>query len=396
MKVSSNRLDMLPKYLFAELEGIRDRARRDGKEILDLSIGDPDLRTPGPVVKALAEAAGDPSNHRYPTNKGLRALREGAARWFEGRFGVGLDPDSEILCLLGSKEGLSHLPLAVCDSGDTVLIPDPGYPVYRSASIMAGALPVAMPLTESGGFLPDITAALSRAEGARLCFVNYPNNPTGAVAGLDFYRGLVSAAAEKGFLIASDAAYSEITFDGAVSPSILQVDGAIDVAVEFHSFSKTYNMTGWRVALAVGNPEILRCLEAVKSNVDSGVFQAVQLAAVKALNLGPDDLEERRAVYQKRKDLVVAALKAMGCRVYPPKGAFYVWARVPRGYGSLEFTAELFDKTGVSVTPGVGFGSAGEGHFRVSLTVPDKDLVEAMDRMAALDLWSAREERTLS
>jgi len=255
---------------------------------------------------------------------------------------------------------------------------------------------VAMPLVESNDFLPDINVITKRAGSVRLCFINYPNNPTGAVAGLDFYRELVSAAAAKGFMIASDAAYSEITFGGEASPSILQVDGAKDVAVEFHSFSKTYNMTGWRIAFAVGNPEILRCIETVKSNVDSGVFQAVQLAAVKALELGPENIEERRAVYQKRKDLVVSALEGMGCGVYPPRGAFYVWAGVPQGYSSIDFAAGLLEKSGVSVTPGAGFGAAGEGYFRISLTVPEEDLSEAMQRMAALDLWSAREERTLS
>jgi LL-diaminopimelate aminotransferase len=396
MKISSNRLDRMPKYLFAELEAIRDRARRAGREIINLGIGDPDLPTPGPVIDALAEAAGDRANHQYPTNRGMEELRVRAAGWFEERFGVVVDPESEILILLGSKEGLAHLPLAVCDSGDTVLVPDPGYPVYHSASILAGADPVPMPLREENGFLPDVGAAAEGARDVRVCFVNYPNNPTGAVADLDFYNGLVDAAARHGFVAAGDAAYSEITYDGAHAPSLLQVDGAKEVAVEFHSLSKTFNMTGWRVAFAVGNAEVLRCLEAVKSNVDSGVFKAVQRAAIAAFNLGPEDLRERVEVYQRRRDLLVSELSAMGCEVFPPRGAFYVWARTPSGYSSMKFAAELLEKSGVSVAPGTGFGAAGEGYFRVSLTVPDKELKTAMRRMGALDFWSTRGERTQS
>lgn len=396
MKISSSRLDKLPKYLFAELEEIRDRARRAGREILDLSIGDPDLPTPDPVVEALAEAAREPANQQYPTNKGLAAFRERVAEWFNGRFGVSLDSDSEILPLLGSKEGLSHLPLAVCDPGDRVLVPDPGYPVYNSASIIAGADPVAMRIRQRDDFLPDVEAALKDAGGARLCFVNYPNNPTGAVAGLDFYGGLVDAASRHDFIVASDAAYSEITFDGVEAASILQVDGAKEVAVEFHSLSKTYNMTGWRVAFAVGCPGVLRSLETVKSNVDSGVFQAVQHAAIAAMNLGSEDLRRRRSVYQDRRRIVLSALDALGCDFFEPKGAFYVWAKVPSGYTSMRFVAEVLEKTGVSLTPGAGFGAGGEGYFRMSLTVPDKDLKTAMERLGELSFWSPGDERTMS
>jgi LL-diaminopimelate aminotransferase len=393
MKIPSSRLDILPKYLFAGLEEIRDRAREAGREIIDLSIGDPDIPTPEHVVAALAQAAGDPANHRYPTNKGLKDLRVAGAEWFKARFGVELDPESEVLCLIGSKEGLGHLPLAVCDPGDTVLVPDPAYPVYNSASILAGARPIPVPLKESRDFLPDVRAALSGGRDAKLLFVNYPNNPTGAVATPEFYEDLVAAAAEHGFIVASDAAYSEITFDGTASPSILQADGAKEVAVEFHSFSKTYNMTGWRVALALGNPEILRALEAVKSNVDSGVFQAVQRAAIAALGMGPEDVEKRRGVYQDRKDLVVSALEEMGCEVCPPKGAFFVWARTPGGRGSMEFCAGALEKTGVSMTPGAGFGALGEGYFRISLTVPGGRLKAAMERLAGLDMWPSGGKR---
>ncbi len=390
MKAASRRLETLPRYLFAELEAIRERTRRERGEILDLSIGDPDLPTPGPVVDALAEAARDPANHRYPTNRGLMGLREAAARWFKGRFDVDLDPEREVLCLIGSKEGLGHLPLAVCDTGDKVLVPNPGYPVYQSASLLAGATPVPVPLARADGYLMDVESAAKRARGARLCYLNYPNNPTGAAASLEYYREAVRAAAREEIILCSDAAYSEITYDGSRSPSILQAGGAKEVAVEFHSFSKTYNMTGWRIAFAVGNAEVLRCLESVKSNVDSGVFRAVQHAAMRALELGPEDLENRRSKYGARRDAVVSALREMGCDVYPPQGAIYVWAKVPEGRGSMEFAAELLRRTAVSVAPGSGFGAEGEGYFRISLTVADEELRVALDRMKELKLWTGR------
>lgn len=396
MKISSRRLESLPKYLFSELEDIRDQNRRAGIEILDLSIGDPDLPTPEPVVTALADAARDPVNHQYPSGRGLGSLRRRVAEWFQGRFGVELDPDSEVLCLIGSKEGLAHLPLAVCDPGDNVLVPDPGYPVYNSASILAGAKPVVVPLKESEGFLLDVESGTAGCGGARLCFINYPNNPTGAAAGLDYYERVVNAALKDQLLICSDAAYSEITYGDSPSPSILQVERAKEVAIELHSFSKTFNMTGWRIAFAAGNSEVLRCLGAVKTNIDSGAFQAVQRAAIKALDLGPSDLDERRETYRRRMELVVSDLKEMKCDVYPPQGAFYVWAKVPRGYSSLEFTTEVLRRTGVSVAPGTGFGAAGEGYFRISLTVPEEDLRKAMVRLKEIDLWRAQEERIMS
>lgn len=392
MKVSSRRLDSLPKYLFAELEEVLDRTRREGHEVLDLSIGDPDLPTPEPIVEALAAAARDRANHRYPTNRGLLSLRRRLASWFESRFGVRLDPEREVLCLLGSKEGLAHLPLALCDTGDAVLVPDPGYPVYRSASLLAGARPIPVTLERSGGFRLDLEGAAAECDGARLCYLNYPNNPTGAVADRDYYSGVVHAAADKGLLVCNDAAYSEITFGDVRSPSILEIQGAKDVAIEMHSFSKTFNMTGWRIAFAVGNAEILNCLETVKSNVDSGVFQAVQSAAMKALELDPREVDERRSIYGRRKDLVVSALLEMGCDVYQPEGAVFVWARTPGGYSSLEFATEVLRRVGVSVAPGSGFGSAGEGYFRISLTVPDENLKKAMDRLGELDLWRRAEE----
>jgi LL-diaminopimelate aminotransferase len=389
MKKSSRRLDSLPRYLFSELEKVRDNAERAGREILDLSIGDPDLPTPGPILEALERGAADPANHRYPTGWGTRTLRERAALWFKERFGVSLDPEREVLCLLGSKEGLAHLPLAVCDPGDVVLVPDPGYPVYRSASMLAGAKPVQVALKEADGFLLDLEAASDEfQQGLRLCYINYPHNPTGAAAGLDYFQKAVNIAAERGFLICSDAAYSEITYEGKRSPSILQAEGAKNVAVEFHSFSKTYNMTGWRIAFGVGDPDILNCLAKVKSNIDSGAFQAVQQAAVSAFDMAGEDLVERRRTYENRKVFVLSALEEMGCHVFPPAGAFYVWARVPGGYDSISFTSVLLERTGVAVSPGVGFGPSGEGYFRISLTAPEGQIKRAMERIGEQSFWT--------
>jgi LL-diaminopimelate aminotransferase len=389
MRKSSRRLDGLPKYLFSELENVRDKARRTRGEILDLSIGDPDLPTPAPIVEALALGALDPANHRYPSGRGTKVFRERVAEWFRGRFGVALDPEREVLCVIGSKEGLAHLPLAVCDEGDVVLVPDPAYPVYRSASLLAGARPVQVPLREEDGFVMDLDgASQEHHQGLRLCYVNYPHNPTGATVELDYFQKAVDLALERGFLICSDAAYSEITYGGVRSPSILQADGAKEVAVEFHSFSKTYNMTGWRIAFGVGDAEILDCLADVKSNVDSGAFQAVQHAATAAFELGSDDLERRRETYEKRRALVLSALDSMGCRAFPPAGAVYVWARVPEGCDSVSFASTLVERAAVSVAPGVGFGPSGEGYFRISLTAPNVVLKQAMERMAELNLWS--------
>jgi len=389
MKKSSRRLDGLPRYLFADLENVRDEAKRAGREILDLSIGDPDMPTPGPIIDALARAAADPANHRYPTGRGMSTLRERAARWFNERFGVKLDPEREVLCLLGSKEGLAHLPLAVCDPGDVVLVPDPGYPVYGSAAMLAGANPVRVPLKEEDAFLMDVEAASDEVRrGLRLCYLNYPNNPTGAGASLEYYQRAVEVAAERGFVICSDAAYSEITYGRMRSPSVLQAEGGMETAVEFHSFSKTYNMTGWRIAFAVGDPVTLSCLEKVKSNIDSGAFQAVQEAAVSAFDLPPEDLEKRREVYEKRKDTVVTALESMGCRVFPPAGAVYVWAAVPEGYDSTGFAAALLERTAVSVSPGAGFGPSGEGYFRISLTAPEEHIERAMGRIGEQGFWT--------
>jgi len=391
MRTSSRRLDRVPKYLFSGLEAIREEADRAGLELLDLGIGDPDLPTPRPVVEALAQAARDPANHRYPAGRGLERFRIRISEWFRGRFGVELDPHHEVLVLIGTKEGLAHLPLAVCDPGDAVLVPDPAYPVYRSAALLAGAEPVAVPLEESKNFLMDVAGALSKAPGVRLCYLNYPNNPTGAAADLDYYRSVVGAAREAGTVVCCDAAYSEITYGGKRAPSILQVEGAKEVAVEMHSFSKTFNMTGWRVGFAVGNAEVLEALADVKSNVDSGVFQAVQEAAMAALDLGVEDAERRLGVYRERMELVVSALEGMGCEVWPPRGGLYVWARTPEGRDSAEFCAEVLRKAGVSLAPGAGFGDAGEGYFRISLTVPVEVLDRAMGRLAGLGLWEKRD-----
>jgi len=383
----SERLAALPPYLFAELDRRRDEAAARGMDIIDLGVGDPDLPTPPHVVEAMKKAAENPANHRYPSYAGMLSFRETAAKWFQGRFGVELDPHSQVVSLIGSKEGLAHLPLALVNPGDVVLVPDPAYPVYAIGTLFAGGRAVALPLREENGFLPDLDAVPAKtAKKAKLIFVNYPNNPTAACADPAFYERLVAFAKEHDIIIASDAAYSEMGFDGYRAPSFLQAPGAMDVGIEFHSLSKTYNMTGWRVGFAVGNPEIVGALGRVKTNVDSGVFGAIQEAAVSALVCDQTCVGENIRQYGQRRDAVVEGLNRMGIEITPPRATFYVWFRVPRGYSSTEFCARLLDQTGVVITPGNGFGPAGEGYARIALTVPEQRCREAVERMTQAGL----------
>ena len=377
-----DRLQKLPPYLFVEVDRKRRELRSQGKDVIDLGVGDPDLPTPGFIIQALYEAAQDPRNHRYSLDAGMPELRQTFAKWFEGRFQVKLDPDEEILPLIGSKEGIAHLPLAVLNPGDVVLVPDPCYPVYKSATHLAGGTPFLMPLLESEDFLPDFNAIDdSVLKKSRLLFLNYPNNPTSATAPLEFFERSVSFARETGVLIAQDAAYSEMTFDGEKVPSILQVPGAKEVAIEFHSLSKTYQMTGWRIGFAVGNREAIRLLAKVKSNIDSGIFQAVQLAGKCALEKGASAARESLAVYQKRRDLFVAGLRRLGWDLPLPKATFYCWIPVPAGYTSQELALKLLNEAQIVMTPGNGFGPNGEGYIRASLTLPETRLQEALQRI---------------
>jgi LL-diaminopimelate aminotransferase len=376
----ADRIQGLPPYLFAELDR-KVKAKRDsGADVISLGIGDPDMPTPRHVVEALQEAAEDPTTHQYPSYYGLPAFREAIAEWYRRRFGVDLDPEAEVLPLLGSKEGLAHLSLAFVDPGDEALVPDPGYPVYGVGTMLAGGRPVPMPLRADGGFRPDL-GELHPSGRTRVMWLNYPSNPTAAVADESFFERAVELAARNGLLLCHDAAYSEITFDGYVAPSVLQPDGAKEVAVEFGSLSKTYNMTGWRLGWAVGNAEAIRALATLKTNVDSGVFNALQRAGVAALTGPQDHIEAMKAVYQKRRDVVVSAFQDAGIEVESPLGSVYVWVPTPEGRTAAAFADELLDSASVVVAPGTGYGAGGEGYVRISLTVADARLDEAMARI---------------
>jgi LL-diaminopimelate aminotransferase len=384
----ARRIQGLPSYLFAELDAKVAAKRAAGIDVISLGIGDPDLPTPPHIVAALQRAAADPATHRYPSYYGLPEFREAIAAFYERRFGVLLDPQTEVLPLIGSKEGLAHLSFAFIDRGDRALVPDPGYPVYATSTVLAGGEVVPMALTQDRGFLPDL-ATVEVPAGTRLLWLGYPNNPTAAVADLAFFEEAVGFASRHGLLVGHDAAYSEITFDGFVAPSILQVPGARDVALEFGSLSKSYNMTGWRIGYAVGNRDSIGALGRLKTNLDSGVFNAVQWAAVAALSGPQECVEEIRAVYQKRRDAVVSAFLDAGIPIEPPLGSIYVWVPTPTGTSSEGFAEELLEEAGVVVAPGTGYGARGEGYVRISLTVPEDRLAEAMgrirDRLAGSD-----------
>lgn len=386
----SARLRALPRYLFAELERKRAEAEAAGREVIDLSIGDPDLPTPPAILDRLAEAARDPKNHRYPTSAGMVAAREAIAAWFAARYGVALDPRREIAILIGSKEGIGHFPLALLDPGDEAIVPDPGYPVYAAGTVFAGATPARYPLREENGFVPE-TAALERAATprSRVVWMNYPNNPTGAAATAADYERVVAWAANRGLIVASDAAYGELYYDEP-PPSVLQFPLARERAIEFHSFSKTFNMTGWRLGFAVGAPPLIDALVRLKANLDSGAPQAIQIAAAGAMaSLLPAHGPALRAVYRERRDTALDALRRIGCPIRPPGGAFYLWGRVPAGEPSMEFAGRVFEKTGVLLTPGVGFGAEGEGYFRIALTTSVASLTKALQKIEALGPWKA-------
>ncbi len=383
----ADRLRALPPYLFAEMDRLKQEQVKKGVDIISLGIGDPDLPTPPHIIQALAEAAADPVNHQYPSYEGMLAFRKTAADWYRSRFGVTLDPASEVLSLIGSKEGIGHLALAFVNPGDVVLIPDPAYPVYQAGTIFAGGAPHPMPLTPAHGFLPDLDAippdVLKRA---KILWLNYPNNPTGAVAPREFLFRAVDLARRHRLILAHDAPYSEMAYDGYRSESVLGVEGAKEVAIEFHSLSKTYNMTGWRVGFAVGNAAILAGLGRIKTNVDSGVFQAVQHAGIAALTGPQHSIAENCRIYQERRDVLVRELRTMGFAVEPPRATFYVWVPVPRGFTSRSFSLEILAKAGVVLTPGSGFGSAGEGYVRAALTVGVDRIREAVERVRKLGI----------
>jgi LL-diaminopimelate aminotransferase len=383
----AQRIQELPPYLFAEIDKKKNALRARGVDIISLGIGDPDLPTPAHIVAKLREAAGNPVNHRYPDYEGLLAFRQAAANWYRNRFGVSLDPEREVVSLIGSKEGIAHMPIAWVDPGDIVLCPDPGYPVYAVGTGFCAGAVHRMPLLKQNGFFPDleaIPAAVARA--AKMMWLCYPNNPTSATATRAFFQQAIDFARVNEIIVCHDAAYSEIYFDGEKPISFLEIDGAREVGVEFHSLSKTYNMTGWRVGFAVGNAELIAGLGTVKTNVDSGVFQAVQEAAIAALAGDQSCVEEARNVYQSRRDLLLRALERAGLTATVPRATFYVWVETPKGSTAAEFATRVLEQTGVVITPGTGFGPSGEGFVRFSLTVNGDRLSEAIGRIERITL----------
>ncbi len=379
----ADRLKQLPPYLFIELDKAKRKLMAEGKDVIDLGIGDPDLPTSKEVIARLKETVDDPANHRYSMTEGMKVLREAIAAWYAKRFGVTLNPDTEVLPLLGSKEGIAHLPWALTNPGDAVLVPDPCYPPYRSGTILAGAEVVPMPLLEENGFFPDLGDISQKAiRRAKLMFLNSPNNPTSAVYSLEQLQEALDLSKEYGFAIAHDAAYSEIAYDGVKPASFLQLPDAKDHGVEFHSLSKTYNMTGWRIGWVCGNAAIVAALSQIKSNLDSGIFQPIQLAGIRALEAGDAALQETIAVYQNRRDLIVNGLAKAGWNVAKPQASLYIWTRVPTQESSMEFATRVMKQTNVVITPGVGFGPSGEGYVRMSLTLPTDRIEEAVGRLS--------------
>lgn len=381
----AQRVEQLPPYLFARISQLIAQKRAEGVDVISLGIGDPDIPTPDYLLDVLRQATADPANHRYPESDGLPQFRQAIARWYQKRHGVSLDPDKEVVPLIGSKEGIAHLPLCLIDPGDTSLITDPGYPVYEVATMFAGGITVKVPLREEDGWLPrldEIPAETARA--AKVIWLNYPNNPTGAIADRGFYERAVAWAKRHDVVIAHDLAYADVAYDGYVPMSILEIEGAKDVAIEFNSLSKSFNMTGWRLGMAVGNATLVNALTRVKTNMDSGIPQAIQQMAIAALDDPRDTIERHNDIYSKRRDRAIAVLRQLGLRVEPPKASLYIWARLPEGERSSgDFAARLIDATGVVVTPGASYGSAGEGYIRISLTTPDDRLDEALRRLAA-------------
>ncbi|MFA7468306.1 MAG: LL-diaminopimelate aminotransferase [Desulfotomaculaceae bacterium] len=378
----ARRIKNLPPYLFARIEKLITEKRAAGVDIISLGIGDPDMPTPDYIIEELKKEAENPANHQYPSSVGMLSYRQAVADWYQERFGVQLDPVREVVSVIGSKEGIAHISWCYLNPGDTVLVPDPGYPVYAGGSILAGAEPYYMSLRKENGFLPDLDEIpVEIARRAKMMFINYPNNPAGAVAGDDFYNRVIDFARVYNILIIHDAAYSEMTYDGYTPPSFLQYPGAREVGIEFHSVSKSYNMTGWRIGWAAGHPEVVESLGRLKSNIDSGQFQAIQHAAIKGLTGPKEAVREMKKIYQERRDIMMEALNSMGWNLEKPKATFYVWAPVPDGYTSESFAEMVLEKAGVVITPGTGYGENGAGYFRIALTVRKDRMLEALERM---------------
>ena len=380
----ASRVQYLPPYLFASIDRMKQKAIEKGIDLIDLSIGDPDLPTPALIVKAMKKAVENPVNHRYPSYEGMLSFRKSVALWYKKRFGVNLDPDVEVLSLIGSKEGIGHIPLAFVDPGDIVLVPSPGYPVYATGTLFAGGQSHMMPLREENNFLPDLERIPKRVLlRAKLVFVNYPNNPTSATAPVNFFKDLIRTASKYNIIVCHDASYTEIYY-GKKPLSFMQIPGAKRVGIEFHSLSKTYNMTGWRIGFAVGNRKVLEGLGKIKTNLDSGVFQAIQEAAIAALHMDNRALEGIRKTYKTRRDILYKGLKRLGLHALNPNATFYIWVKVPPRYDSMKFVTQMVSKAGVLATPGNGFGDAGEGYVRFALTAPENRIQEAVERIGTI------------
>lgn len=386
MKFAS-RMDRVPPYLFVEISRKIAEKKAQGIDVISFGIGDPDIPTPASVVDKLRDTALDTPNHRYPETDGLPEFRQAVADWYQRRFGIAVRPDEETLPLIGAKEGIGHAALCFIEPGDIALVPDPGYPVYSVGTWFAGGECHWMPLLEENGWLPDLDAIPDdAARKAKVIWLNYPNNPTGAIADGDYFAKVVEFAKAYDIAVLHDASYSEVAFDGYRPVSFLETAGAMDVGVEFHSLSKSYNMTGWRLGMAVGNADIISALMVVKSNLDSGVPNAIQYMGIEAMALSQDDIDARNGVYERRRDRVVRTLQAVGLDAVPPKASLYVWTRIPEGFSSAEFTAKLLDEANIVVTPGNGYGQYGEGYIRLSLTIGDDDMERGLDRLAGISI----------
>lgn len=379
---TAKRMDLIPPYLFAELDRKKAEAVEKGVDVINMGIGDPDMPTPDHIIKAMQKFTADPETHNYPPYEGTKNFKEAVAKFYKSRFNVDLDPDKEVLALIGSKEGLAHIHLAYVDPGDYNLVPDPAYPVYKVATNFAGGIPYIMPLLEENNYLPDLNKIPTDiADKSKLMFLNYPNNPTGAVATLEFFEEVVHFAKKHEILVCHDLAYSEMAYDNYKAPSFLEVKGGKDVCIEFNSLSKTYNMTGWRIGMAVGNADAVQALGRLKNNIDSGVFKAVQYAAIEALLGSQENVQKMNDIYEKRRDIMHAGLTELGWNIPKVKATFYMWIPVPQGYSSTEFSSIMLEKAGIIVPPGIGYGDYGDKYFRIALTASEERIKEAIKRM---------------
>ncbi|MEA3453724.1 MAG: LL-diaminopimelate aminotransferase [Candidatus Caldatribacteriota bacterium] len=384
MKIAQ-RIQTIPPYLFAEIDKKKEEAIKKGVDIINLGIGDPDKPTPNNIIEKLRESVKDPKTHDYPPYAGTAEFRQAVALWYKNRFRVDLDPDNEVMALIGSKEGIAHIFLAFIDPGDFSLIPDPAYPVYKTGTLFANGFPYIMPLLEQNNFLPDLEEVDEEiAQRAKLMFISYPNNPTAAIADKGFFKKVVKFAKKYDILVCHDFAYSEMTFDGYKASSFLEVEGAKDVGIEFHSLSKTYNMTGWRLGFIVGNKKAISALSIIKTNIDSGAFKAIQQAGIEALTGPQDNIEKMNKIYTGRRNVVINGLNKLGWNLKPTKATFYIWLPTPKNMKSIDFANLLLEKTGIIVTPGIGYGEYGEGYVRIALTVDEKRLEEAIERLKVL------------